>query len=50
MIEDLEAKLTESSEINSKYDNLVVTEDENVNEAITADAKASNNMETFLKK
>ena len=34
MIEDMEAELTESSEINSKNDNLVVTEEADVDESI----------------
>ena len=50
MIEDMEAELTEASKINSKTDNLAVTEESNIDEAITAEAKASNRMEMFLKK
>ena len=38
----MEAELTEASEINSKTDNLVVTEETNVDEATTAEAKGSN--------
>ena len=34
MIEDMEAELTEASEINSKAEILAVTEEENVDEAI----------------
>ena len=34
MIEDMETELTESSEINSKTDNLAVTEESDVDEAI----------------
>ena len=34
MVEDMEAELTGLSEINSKTDNLTVTEEENVDEAI----------------
>ena len=34
MIDDMEAELTESSEINSKPDNLAVTEEVDVDEAI----------------
>ena len=34
MIGDMEAELTEASEINSKTDNLEVTEEANVDEAI----------------
>ena len=50
MIEDMEAELTETSEINSKTDNLAVTEEANVHEAITAEAKVSNKTEIDLKK
>ena len=35
MIDDMESELTESSEINSKTDNLVVTEEADVYEAIS---------------
>ena len=45
----MEAELTESSEIKSKTDNLAVTEEANVDEAITAESKAINKMEMFLK-
>ena len=34
MIEDMEAELTESSEINSKTDNLAVTKESDFDEAI----------------
>ena len=44
MIEDMEAELTEASEINSKTDNLAITEELNVDEDVTAEAKASNKM------
>ena len=37
MIEEMEDELTESSEINSKTDNLAVTEEEDVDEAIPID-------------
>ena len=50
MIEDMESELNEASEINSKNENLAVTEEGNVDKAITAEAKASNEMEMFLKK
>ena len=43
-LEDMEAELTEASEIYSKLTNLAVTEEVNVHEAITAEAKASNRM------
>ena len=46
----MESELTEASNINSKNDNSAVTEEENIDEAITAKTKASNNMEKFLKK
>ena len=36
----MKSKLTEKSEINLKADNLAVTEEANVDEAITAEAKA----------
>ena len=49
MIEDIEAELTEASKIKSKTDNFVVTEEVNVDEAITAEFKASNKMEIFIK-
>ena len=39
MVEDMEAELTEASEINSKTDNLEVTEEVNVYEAIPIDPK-----------
>ena len=42
----MEAELTEASKTNSKTNNLVVAEDE----ALTAQAKASNKMEIGLKK
>ena len=42
MIEDMEAELTEASEINPKTDNLAVTEEVNVDESITAEAKDGN--------
>ena len=40
MIEDMEAKLTEASKINSKTDNLAVTENVNVDKAITAETQS----------
>ena len=40
----MEAELTEASEINSKTDNLAITEELNVDEDVTAEAKASNKM------
>ena len=48
MIEDMEAELTKSSKINSKTDNSAVTEEANVDETITAEAKDSNKMKIFL--
>ena len=44
MIEDMEAELTEASEINSKTDNVEITEEVNVDEDFTAEANASNKM------
>ena len=48
MNEVMESELTEASYINPKTDNLAVTEEENVDEATTAEAKASNKMRKFL--
>ena len=42
MIEYMETELTEASEINSKNENSAVTIQANVDEAITAEAKAIN--------
>ena len=39
------AEMTETSEINSKTDNTAVTEEANIDEAITAEAKTINKME-----
>ena len=49
MIEDLEAELTEATKKNSNTDNSEVAEEANVDGAVTAEAKASNNMEIDLK-
>ena len=49
MIEDTEAELTEASEINSKTDNYSVTEEANVDESVTAEAKSSKNTEIDIK-
>ena len=46
----MEAEMTEASEINSKTDNSEVTEETNVDEAITSESKASNKMGFFIKK
>ena len=46
----MEAELTEASEINSKNDNSARTEEENVDEAITAEANSSNRTEINIKK
>ena len=46
----MEDELTEASEVNLKTDNSAVTEQENVDEAITAKVKANNNMEIDLQK
>ena len=50
MIEDMEDELTEVSEISPKTNNLAVTEEANVDEAITAEVKASNTMEIYPQK
>ena len=44
MIEDMESELTKVSKKDSKNDNLAVTEEENVDESITAEPKTSNKM------
>ena len=44
----MEVELTEPSRNKFKNDNSEVTEEKNVDEAITAEANASNKMETFL--
>ena len=49
MIEDLESELTGSLKETSNTDNLVVAEEGNVDEAITAESKAINDMENCLK-
>ena len=49
MIEDLEAELTGALKKTSNTDNLAVAEEANVDYAITAEAKASNQMEIYLK-
>ena len=46
----METEVTEKPEINSNTDNLAVAEQANVEEAFTAEAKAINEMENFLKK
>ena len=50
MIEDMEAELTELSEINSKTDNLAVTEEENVDESIPIYRKKEQSTEAYQKK
>ena len=50
MIEDLESELTGAPKETLNTDNLVVDQEANVDEAITAEAKASNDMEMILKK
>ena len=40
----MESELTKVSEINSKTDNVEITEEVNVDEDVTAEAKASNKM------
>ena len=49
MIEDLGAELTGAIKETSNTDNLAVVEEANVDEAITAESKASNDMENDLK-
>ena len=49
MIEDMEAELTEAPKSNSNTDNLAVTDEENVDEAITEESKTINKMEIYLK-
>ena len=49
MIEDLEAELTGSLKKTSITDNFVVAEEVNVDESITAESKASKNMENDIK-
>ena len=49
MIEDLEAEMTGSLKENSNSDNLAVAEEENIDEAITAESNASNEIENYLK-
>ena len=49
MIDDLEAELAGSLKKTSNSDNLAVAEEANVDEAITVEAKASNEMEIDLK-
>ena len=49
MIEDMETELTEAPKINSKTDNLEVTEEENFGETVPAETKAGNKMEICLK-
>ena len=50
MIEDMEAELNEASEINSKTDNSEVTEESNVDESITSEAKSGNKMDIGFQK
>ena len=49
MIEDMEAELTEAPK-NSNTENLAVAEEATVDEAFTAEANDSNEMEIDLKK
>ena len=49
MIKDLESELTEALKETSNTENLEVAEEANVDEAITIEAKASNNTEIDLK-
>ena len=45
----MEAELTEAPKHTSNTDNLAVNEEANVDEAVTAEAKASNDIEIDLK-
>ena len=49
MIEDMEAELTGAPEKTPNNDNLAGDEEANVDEAVTADAKAINDMEIDIK-
>ena len=49
MIEDIEYEMTGAPK-KSNTDNLAVAEEANVDKAVTAESKASNKMENFLKK
>ena len=49
MVEDMEAEQTKSPKQTSNADYLEVTEEANVNEAVTAEAKSINNMEIDTK-
>ena len=49
MIEDLEAELNRALKDTSNTDNSAVDEEANADESITAEAKASNDMENDLK-
>ena len=49
MIEDLEAELTGALKETSKTYNSAVAEETNVDEAITEEAKASNDMENYIR-
>ena len=49
MIGDLEAEPTGASKEGSNTDNLAVAEEANIDEALTAEAKAGNEMENDLK-
>ena len=46
----MESELTEASEKTPQNDNLAVTEEVNVNEAITAESKASNKTEIGIQR
>ena len=48
MIEDLEADMTGSPKETSNTDNSAVSEEANVDESITSEAKASNEMESDI--
>ena len=50
IIEDMEAEMTEAPKKTSNTENLAVAEEKNVDEAVTAESKASNKMEIYPKK
>ena len=49
MIEDLEDELTGALKVTSNSDNLAVADEENVDEYITGEAKAINEIGNYLK-
>ena len=49
IIEYLEAELTGAPKETSNTENLAVTEEANIGDAVTVEAKSSNDMENYLK-